>query len=67
MVYPNPASDKFTLYLSTDQEAKLINLAGATVWKEKLTAGRHIISITLLPKGIYMLQAGKTWHKLLVQ
>ena len=67
MAYPNPASDRITVFTATDEELRLVNLAGSVVWRAKLTAGRHEINVAHLPKGMYLLQAGKAWRKILLQ
>jgi hypothetical protein len=67
MAYPNPASDKVTVFTSTDEDVRLVNLAGSIVWRAKLTAGRHEVNVAHLPRGVYMLQVGKAWRKLLLQ
>ena len=48
-------------------EVQLVNLAGSVVWRAKLTAGRHEIDVPHLSKGMYLLQAGKAWRKILLQ
>lgn len=67
MAYPNPAINKLTIYVSNNQEVRLINQAGATVWKESLTAGRHEVNISHLPKGIYLVQTLCFTNKILIQ
>lgn len=67
MAYPNPASDKITVFTSIDEDVRLVNLAGSIVWRAKLTAGRQEINVAHLPKGVYLLQAGATSRRILLQ
>jgi hypothetical protein len=67
IAYPNPAYGKLTVFISENQEAKLINLSGNTVWKSKFVAGRHDIITRDLPKGIYTLQIGNSARKIIIQ
>ena len=67
MAYPNPATNKLTIYVSNEQEVRLIKLEGTTVWKDKLTAGPHVIRVEHLARGMYLLQTGTTYRKILLQ
>jgi hypothetical protein len=66
-VYPNPATGTVTIYLAESQEVRLINLAGATVWKGTLAAGRNQLPLTHLAKGIYWVLTETGKKQLLVQ
>lgn len=66
-VYPNPAAETVTFFLTVSQEVRLINAAGFTVWSGKLPAGHNPISLTSLSKGMYWIVAGNTKKQLLVQ
>jgi hypothetical protein len=66
-VYPNPATETVTVYLAESQDVRLINVAGATVWKGTLSAGRNQIPITNLAKGVYWVVTGSFKKQLLIQ
>jgi hypothetical protein len=66
-VYPNPATEVVTLYLAESQDVRLINVAGATVWKGTLSAGRNQIPLTHLAKGVYWVVTGSVKKQLLIQ
>jgi len=66
-VYPNPATGTVTIYLAESQEVRLINLAGATVWKGTLAAGRNQLPLTHLAKGMYWVLTETVKKQLLVQ
>ena len=66
-VYPNPATEAVTVYLAESQDVRLINVAGATVWKGTLSAGRNQIPLTHLAKGVYWVVTGSVKKQLLIQ
>ena len=66
-VYPNPVQDQLTVFLAESQIVRLINAAGATVWKGQLPAGRNTIPVHMYSKGVYMLTAGKQSLRVLIQ
>ena len=66
-VYPNPATETVTVYLAESQDVTLINVAGATVWKGTLSAGRNQIPLTHLAKGVYWVVTGSVKKQLLIQ
>ena len=66
-VYPNPATGAVTVYLAESQDVRLINVAGATVWKGTLAAGRNQIPLTHLAKGVYWVVTGSVKKQLLIQ
>jgi hypothetical protein len=66
-VYPNPAKEAVTVYLAESQDVRLINVAGATVWKGTLSAGRNQIPLTHLAKGVYWVVTGSVKKQLLIQ
>jgi hypothetical protein len=53
--------------LAETQLVRLVNAAGATVWKGQLPAGRNAISVNTYSKGVYMLTAGKQSQRVLIQ
>lgn len=67
MVYPNPATTSLMVYLSSDEEVRITNLVGASVWKSNLPAGRHQISVAHFARGVYLLQVGNQWRKIVLQ
>jgi len=66
-VYPNLVQDQLTVFLAESQIVRLINAAGATVWKGQLLAGRNTIPVHMYSKGVYMLTAGKQSLRVLIQ
>ncbi len=66
-VYPNPATEAVTVYLAESQDVRLINVAGATVWKGTFSAGRNQIPLTHLAKGVYWIVTGSVKKQLLIQ
>ena len=66
-LYPNPAVGTVTIYLAESQEVKLVNVAGTTVWKGTLSAGRNQIPLAQLAKGIYCVVTGTVKKQLLIQ
>jgi Secretion system C-terminal sorting domain len=66
-VYPNPATEVVTVYLAESQDVRLINVAGATVWKGNLSSGRNQIPLTRLAKGVYWIVTGSVKKQLLIQ
>ncbi|MFM7671994.1 MAG: LamG-like jellyroll fold domain-containing protein [Bacteroidota bacterium] len=57
MVYPNPASGVLTIFLADTQHIRILNMAGTTVWQGRLSAGRNLLTLDFLPKGVYMLHS----------
>jgi len=66
-VYPNPATGAVTVYLAESQDVRLINVAGATVWRGTLSAGRNQIPLTHLAKGVYWVVTANYKKQLLIQ
>ena len=66
-VYPNPATGAVTIYISESKDVRLINVAGATVWKGTLSAGRNQIPLTHLAKGVYWVVTENYKKQLLIQ
>jgi hypothetical protein len=66
-VYPNPATEAVIVYLYESQDVRLINVAGAIVWKGTLAAGRNQIPLTRLAKGVYWVVTGSFKKQLLIQ
>ena len=67
LLYPNPASDIITIYISESQDSKLINVAGSIVWSGKLIAGYNKISVSSYPRGIYYLLMNKKLKQIIIQ
>jgi hypothetical protein len=66
-VYPNPVQDQLTIFLAESQLVRLVNAAGATVWKGQLPAGRNTIPVHTYSKGIYVLIAGMQSQRVVIQ
>ena len=66
-VYPNPVQDQLTIFLAETQLVRLVNAAGATVWKGQLPAGRNKIPVHTYSKGVYVLTAGMQSQRVLIQ
>jgi hypothetical protein len=67
IVYPNPAKESLTIYLAETQEVRLINVAGATIWKGTLTAGRNQLNLTRFAKGIYWVITESVKKQIVIQ
>lgn len=67
MLHPNPVRDVITIFLAEPQQLRLLNMAGATVWQGRLTAGRNQLSVIHLPKGVYVLQTSKGPQQIIIQ
>jgi autotransporter-associated beta strand protein len=67
IVYPNPAKESVTIYISESKEVKLVNVAGATVWKGILQAGRNQVNLQPYAKGIYWVVAGSVKKQIIIQ
>ena len=67
LVYPNPADKLATIYLSEASEVSLINSAGSVVWKSKLPAGRNQLPLEKFSSGVYIIRAGKSSQRLIIQ
>lgn len=59
-VYPNPATNKFTVDLGNDEKAniQLFNLVGQMVYSETIT-GRADVNVANLHSGVYMLKVNQ--------
>jgi hypothetical protein len=67
MLYPNPVRDVITIFLAESQQLRLLNMAGATVWHGNMAAGRNQLSVSHLPKGVYVLQTIKGPQQIIIQ
>jgi Secretion system C-terminal sorting domain len=67
IVYPNPAKESLTIYLAETQEVRLVNVAGATIWKGTLTAGRNQLNLTRFAKGIYWVITESVKKQIVIQ
>lgn len=67
LVYPNPADKLATIYLSESSEVSLINSAGGVVWRAKLPAGRNQLPLEKFNSGVYIMRAGKSSQRLVIQ
>lgn len=67
IVYPNPAAASLTIYLAEKQNVKLVNVAGATIWKGSLTAGRNQLNLTQFAKGIYWVVTESVKKQIVIQ
>jgi len=66
-VYPNPVQDQLTIFLAESQLVRLVNAAGATVWKGQLPAGRNTMPVHTYSTGVYVLTAGMQSQRVLIQ
>lgn len=59
-VYPNPATNKFTVDLGNDEKAniQLFNLVGQQVYNETIT-GSAQVNVSNLHSGVYMLKVNQ--------
>lgn len=66
-VYPNPASDQFTIELQEAENVFLHNLDGRLIQQWKGQAGTNTFHLKNLPPGIYFLSTQDGFSKLVVQ
>ncbi len=66
-LYPNPSNGKFTIETENEQHIKILNLMCAEIQSFSLVKGKNEFSLTTLPKGVYMLQAGNFSQKLIIK
>jgi hypothetical protein len=66
-VYPNPADDVVTVFISEEQEVSLLNAAGALVWKSKLPAGKSQLPLEKYSAGLYFLRTKSQTIRLLIK
>lgn len=66
IVYPNPARDVVTVYVASAGEVKLLNAAGALVWKGFLPAGNSQLPVKHLSKGVYVVSIGNKSTRLII-
>ncbi len=55
-VYPNPASDYFTIEETKKSTLEIIDPLGRTLVTETINQGKNIVNTTTLPNGIYFIQ-----------
>lgn len=55
-IAPNPASDRFTIDLSSRGELRMLAADGRPVWRGFFEAGKHDIATRALPAGWYVVQ-----------
>ncbi|MBO7540165.1 MAG: leucine-rich repeat domain-containing protein [Bacteroidales bacterium] len=66
-IYPNPASDKFTIEgLEENSDIFIINTLGSIVKHFENVSETTTISVGDLPKGVYMVRAGNAVRKLII-
>lgn len=59
LIYPNPASDKFKIVLPENEESAVLEIVGLNnqvLLKNVLNAGKNIVSVDIIPDGIYLLK-----------
>jgi hypothetical protein len=69
LVYPNPARDRVTISLPGGSEVmkvELIDVAGRVVLSNFLRSG-EVLRLTNIPGGIYVLKAGNSTTKIVVE
>jgi uncharacterized protein (TIGR02145 family) len=66
-LWPNPASDYLMIYVSKATIYKIYSLNGQLLKTGKLTTCRNRIDLSCLPRGIYLIKAGKHATRILVQ
>jgi hypothetical protein len=67
MIFPNPASEILTLFIAEPQTLRLVNTSGANVWQAALTSGRHQVSVSHLPSGVYFLLTTNGPQRVVIQ
>ena len=68
-VYPNPAQEMITVELgiAEDQELCIYDMLGKIVVEKTLVWGKNSIDVSELQPGIYLLKAGSSSKKIIVE
>ncbi len=67
-VYPNPVTDGYVnIQLPSDAIITLYNSSGVQTMRLSLNAGSHLLNLGRLPKGLYLLQAGTSSRRIMIQ
>lgn len=67
-VYPNPVTDGYVnIQLPSDAIITLYNSSGVQAMRLSLNAGSHLLNLGRLPKGLYLLQAGTSSRRIMIQ
>jgi hypothetical protein len=68
-VYPNPASEFVTVVNKRDEESKieLTNMLGITIWTGRMLEKEHVIDLSGLSNGVYILRSNNKSFKLTIR
>lgn len=68
-IYPNPTQEKLTIETSSAvlNSYSIIDLAGRKLQRGNIEIGSNEISVTELPKGIYLIQLLGNWGEAVVK
>lgn len=56
-VYPNPTNSTLNIEVKENMNVKIVNMLGATVATERLSAGINSIDVSMLAHGVYFVQS----------
>jgi hypothetical protein len=66
-IYPNPATNRVSVYSPAAGELELINALGQKVKTQSILSGRNEVNISGLPKGMYQVRMEEYVIKLMVE
>ncbi|WP_281616005.1 T9SS type A sorting domain-containing protein [Flammeovirga sp. SubArs3] len=59
-VYPNPFTSEVNILVTKPQSIQIINLTGQVVYQQDLTENKTVLSLTSLPRGIYIIKSSES-------
>lgn len=62
LIYPNPVRDWVVIEAKMPGNLTVTNLAGVTIITSQITAQRHLLDLSKLPSGVYLLRLETTNH-----
>jgi endoglucanase Acf2 len=66
-LYPNPANNLVNISADQDTQLMIYSLTGALIMKQDIQQGSTAINVSTLASGLYLVKAGKSTAKLLIQ
>jgi len=67
-IYPNPSNGTYTLELADERRVVINELSGKRVFEQKMPAGKQLLDLSHLSKGLYLLRInGAKTEKLIIQ
>jgi hypothetical protein len=67
-IYPNPVTDGYiNIQLPADATITVFNTSGIRIKQLSLSAGSHLVNLGHLSKGLYLVQAGTFYSRIMIQ